>query len=95
MIFVAASCIEATNTNQYLCGTGKRNGTQRRTKVTPFCMHYSCCGWRKGTSRAKATANSEEIINPVTLTIVELCLARKIQYKLVGWSEDNFGFGYA
>ena len=30
-------------------GSGERNQEQRRTKVEPWCEHWSCSGWRKGT----------------------------------------------
>lgn len=33
-------------------GTGHK-GALRRTKVTPLCMHSSCCGWQKACRRTK------------------------------------------
>jgi len=47
------------------------NGTQRRALVSPRRMHCMYNGMAKGTSRAKATSNSEKI-KPVALAIVEL-----------------------
>ena len=47
--------------------------TQRRRLVGPRRMHCMCCSMPKGTSRAKATSNSEKI-NPIVLAVVELCL---------------------
>ena len=41
--------------------TGTSTGTQRMTKVSPWCMHCTSCGWWKGTSRDKVTSNNEEI----------------------------------
>ena len=63
----------------HLYGSGERNGTQRRMKVSPTMMH--ALWWRKGIFRAKAMLNSGEI-KPVALIIVELCLAEqlKIEY---------------
>jgi len=56
----------------------KGNRTQRKTKVSPRCMHYSYCGWQKGTSWVKATLNGEKN-EPVVLAIVELCWSEGIR----------------
>jgi len=44
----------------------KMNGTQRRTLVRPWRMHFTYCGMPKGTSWAEATSNSEKI-KPIAL----------------------------
>ena len=46
----------------------KRNGTQRRTKVNPWCMHCTYCGMPKGTCQTEATSNSEKSHNLIFLT---------------------------
>ena len=40
-------------------------------------MRVLYCGWQKGMSRDKVTSNSE-IVKPVALSIVELCLAVRL-----------------
>ena len=50
----------------------KGNRTQRKKKVSPWCTHCSYCGWRKGTSWAKAMSNGEKN-GPVVLATIELC----------------------
>jgi len=47
------------------------NGTQRRTLVSRWRMHWMYWGMPKGTSWAEATLNSEKI-KPVALAIIEL-----------------------
>ena len=59
---------------------GERNGTQRKTNVSfgiPWCKHWSCCSWQKGTSREKVMINSQEI-KPVAITIIKICLSEGI-----------------
>jgi len=50
---------------------------QRWTLVEPWCKHWSCCGWRKGTSPDEATLNGEEI-KPVAIAIIKLLLSERI-----------------
>ena len=50
--------------------SSKMNGKQRRTLVSPWRMHCTCC-MPKGTSRAEATSNSERI-KPAALPVIEL-----------------------
>ena len=40
--------------NRHLALSVKRTGTQRRTKVSPWYMHCTCCGWRKDASQDEA-----------------------------------------
>ena len=61
--------------NWHLVLSVKRTGTQRRTKVSPWCMHCMSCDWWKGTSWDRATSNSDKI-KPVATFIVKLCLAK-------------------
>ena len=56
----------------------KINGTQRRTKVSPWCVHFMYCGMPKGTSRDEATSNSENI-KPEALAVIELRLSEGIR----------------
>ena len=58
--------------NRHFSLSAKMNEAQRRTLVSPWRMHCSCCGMPKGTSRTEATSN-REIIEAVLLAIVELC----------------------
>ena len=58
--------------NQRFSLSAKMNGTQRRTLVSPWRMHFTYSGMPKGTSRAEATSNSEKI-KPVALVVIELC----------------------
>jgi len=51
--------------------SAKMNGIQRRTLVSSWRMHRMYCGMPKGTSRVKATLNSEKI-KPIALSIIEL-----------------------
>jgi len=53
-----------TSACQHLHSKGDRYGTQRREKVSPWYIHFSCCGWRKGMSQDELMSKSEEI-NPV------------------------------
>jgi len=53
--------IHMCSANQYLHGKGELCGTQRRAKVSPWCMHFSCCGWPKGTTGEEAKSNSAKI----------------------------------
>jgi len=47
--------------------------------VSPWRMHSMYSGMAKGTSRAEATLNSEQI-KPVALDIVELCESEGISW---------------
>ena len=61
-------------------GLWKRNGVQKRTKVSfggTMLQALSCCSWQKGMSRDDATLNSEEI-KPVAITVIELRLSEAI-----------------
>jgi len=49
----------------------KGNGTQKKTKVSPWCTHCSYCRWPKGTSQAEATSNGKKN-EPIALAIVVL-----------------------
>ena len=64
--------------NRHLGLSAKRNGTQRRTKVSPLWMHCTYSGMPKGTFRDEATSNSEKI-KPIALAVVELCLPEGIR----------------
>ena len=44
------------------------------TNVSPWYVYCTSCGWQKGASWDKEMFSSEEI-KPVTLSIVELCVA--------------------
>ena len=55
-----------------------RNGTQRRTKVSPQCVHCTYCGIPKGTSHDEAASNSDKI-KPVALAVIELHLSEGIK----------------
>jgi len=55
-----------TTTNQHFC-CSKEGKWQRKTKVSPWCMHCSCCGWRKGTSWAEATLIGEKTARSIGL----------------------------
>ena len=57
--------------NRHLGLSAKRNGTQRRTKVSSLCIHCTHCGMPKGTSRDEVTSNREKI-KPIVLAIIEL-----------------------
>jgi len=57
--------------NQPFSLSVKINGAQRRTLVSPWWMHWTYCSMPKGTSRAEATLNSENI-KPVALAVIEL-----------------------
>ena len=63
--------------NRHFSLSAKRNGTQRRTLVSPRRMHCTHCGMPKGTFRAEATSNSENI-KPVALAVIELRLSEGI-----------------
>ena len=52
--------------------------TQRRTKVSLWCMHCMYCGMPKGTSQDEATLNSEKI-KPVALAVIKLHLPEDIR----------------
>ena len=67
--------------NQHFSLSAKMNGTQRRTLVSPSRMHCMYWGMPKGTSRAKATLNSEKI-KPVALAVIELRLFEGISQLL-------------
>ena len=57
-------CREAMHratSNRHLGLSAKRNGTQRRTKVSLCCVHCTYCGMPKGMSRVEATSNSENL----------------------------------
>jgi len=51
-------------------------------------MHCTSCDWQKGTSRDKATLNSEEI-KPVATSIVELRLAEGISEWICEWISEG------
>ena len=53
------------------------NGTQRRTLASPRRMHCTYCSMPKGTSRAKATSNSEKM-KPIAVAAIELRLSEGI-----------------
>jgi len=57
--------------SQHFSLSAKINGTQRRTMVSPWRIHWMYYGLPKGTSRAKAMLNSEKI-KPVALAIIKL-----------------------
>ena len=67
-----------TTVNQHLGQSAERNGTQRRTKVSPRCIHCTYCGVPKGMSQDKVTLNSEKI-KPVALAVIELRLPEGIR----------------
>ena len=50
---------------------------QRQVSVEPWRKHWSCCGWRIGTSQDEATLNSEKI-KPAAIAIIELYLSEGI-----------------
>ena len=81
---LSTGAMSQVTTNQHLHGSGERNVTQRRTNVGPQCVHCSYFSWQKSTSQAKVTLNSKEI-KPVTIPMVELCLAGGINQS-VSWS---------
>jgi len=57
-------------------------------------MHWTYCGIPKGTSWAEATSNSEKIIKPVALAIIELRLTEGIS-QAVSQSELIFFYSMA
>jgi len=63
---------EAIMCNQCFSLPAKMNGTQRRTLVSPWRIHWMHCGMPKGTSQDEATSDSEKI-KPVALAVIELC----------------------
>ena len=63
--------------NRHFSLLAKMNGTQRRTLVSPSRMHCTYCGMPKGTSRAKATSDSEKI-KPISLVVIKLSLSEGI-----------------
>ena len=67
-----------TTMNQHLGLSVKRNGTQRRTKVSPWCVHCTYCGMAKGTSPDKVTSNGEKI-KSIALAIIKLRLTEGIR----------------
>ena len=63
---------------RHLCGSGERNGAQRRTSFGRAMMQaLEYCSWLKGTSPDRVTMNSEEI-KSVALAIIELRLSEGI-----------------
>jgi len=46
--------------NQCFSLSAKMNGTQRKTLVSPWRMHWTYCGMPKGTSPAEVMLNSEK-----------------------------------
>ena len=64
----------------------KGNRTQRKTKVSPWCMHCSYCRWRKGTSWAEAALNGKK--NELIACWVEGI--RQSVSQLVSQSVENF-----
>ena len=64
-------------TNRHLHGRGERNQEQRKALVEPWCKHWSCSGWWKGTSPDKAMLNSEEI-KPIALAVIKLHLSEGV-----------------
>jgi len=50
---------------------------QRWALIEPWCKHWSCCGWCKGTSADEVTLNKEEI-KPMAIAIIELRLSEHI-----------------
>ena len=64
--------------NRHLGLSAKRNGTQMRTKVNPWCVHCMYCGMPKGMFWDEATSNSEKI-KPISLAVIELCLLESIR----------------
>jgi len=53
-------------------------GEQKQALVEPWCEHWSCSGWEKGTSRDETMLNSEEI-NPIALAVIEVHLSEGIK----------------
>ena len=69
-----------TTANHHLRGSGERNKEQRRTKVSfgrTMMWALELLRLQKGTSRDKATLNSEEI-KPIALVVIELYLSEGI-----------------
>ena len=73
--------------NRRLSLSAKMSGTQRRTQVSPWRMHCTYCGMSKGTCRAEAMSNSENI-KPIALAIIKLCFSEGIS-QLVSQSPEN------
>jgi len=49
MLFSVYNAQLSPNHHLHAYGSGKRNGTQRRIKVSfGRSKHWSCCGWQKG-----------------------------------------------
>ena len=65
--------------NRHLGLSGKRNGTQRRTKVSPWCVYCTYYGMPKGTSRDEATSNSEKIKSIALVSHYRVTLAWRHQ----------------
>ena len=57
--------------NRQLSLSVKRNETQRRTKVSPWCMRCTYCGIPKGTCQAGVMSNCDKI-KPVALVVTYL-----------------------
>ena len=64
--------------NRHLRGKGRRNGVQRRTKVSLGRTMMQAYSWRKGTSPDEATLKSEEIKPVAIIAIIELHLSEGI-----------------
>ena len=66
----------ARTTNRHLCGSGERNGAQRRAKVS-FDKAMMQVLLAKGTSRDKAMPNSVKM-KSIALVVIGLCLSEGI-----------------
>ena len=67
-------------TNRHFCGSGERNGKQRKTKLSfgrTMMQTLELLGWQKGMSRDKVMLISEKI-KPVAIAVIELCLSECI-----------------
>jgi len=76
-------------TNCHLHGSGERNGAQRRTKVSfgRIMMHWSYCGWRKGTFQDEAMSNSAKI-HSIALVVIKLRLSEGISKWVCEWVSE-------
>ena len=75
--------------NRHFSLSAKMNGTQRRTLVSPWRMHFMYCSIPKGTSQDEAMLNSEKI-KPVAVVIIELHLSEGISQLLTDALQNFF-----
>ena len=68
-VYKQREAMHHTTANRHLGQSAKRNGTQRRKKVSPLCMQCTCFNMPKATSLVEVTSNSEKI-----KLVAELCL---------------------